>query len=222
MRGVQNILEKYDSVFEYFGVALKLTIAYQFWALWYDPQLEDAPRIYNLLSLMIFEFIMVHSGIFMAAFPKKISLFIFVPFYGIFALIFNAIMDDNTIIYIYMLVVFNRMRFAFADVPNWMHARAIIVSVAAMLIYMVLIFVSLFGILPKLGLDEEYLIVSNFASIAKTSGEFVDAPYKAISFGFIYYIALALLEGYMIKTNSGGDVEEPKPKPVKRKRRYER
>ena len=67
MRGSLNILEKYDSAFEYFGVALKLTIAYQFWTLWYNPQIEDAPLIYNLLSLMVFEFIMVHSGIFMSA-----------------------------------------------------------------------------------------------------------------------------------------------------------
>ena len=223
MRGSQNILEKYDTAFEYFGVALKLTIAYQFWTLWYDPQIEDASLIYNLLSLMTFEFIMVHSGVFMSAFPRKISLLIFVPFYGIFALIFTSIMDDYTILYIYMFVVFNRMRFAFADVPNWMRARAILISVAAMLIYMALIFVSLFGILPELGLNEEYLNASNFAYVAKTTGEFVDYPYKAISFGFLYHIALALLEGYMIiRSNSDGDIEEPKPEPIKRKRRYER
>jgi len=206
------------------GVIFKLTIAYQYWTLWYSPEIVDAPRIHNFLVLMVFEFIMVHSGVFMSAFPKKISLLIFVPFYGVFALIFTAIIDDYTILYIYMFVVLNRMRFAFANVPAWMRDRAIFTSVMALFAYILLIFVSLFGILPELGLNQEYVDASGFRSFTNSTGEFIDYPYKAISFGVLYYIVLAVIESYMIYNYKGIDDElEPEAKPkLKIRRRYRR
>jgi len=192
------------------GVIFKLTIAYQYWTLWYSPEIVDAPRIHNFLVLMVFEFIMVHSGVFMSAFPKKISLLIFVPFYGVFALIFTAIIDDYTILYIYMFVVLNRMRFAFANVPTWMRDRAIFTSVMALF--------------AELGLNQEYVDASGFRSFTNSTGEFIDYPYKAISFGVLYYIVLAVIESYMIYNYKGIDDElEPEAKPkLKIRRRYRR
>jgi len=199
LRGVATIIERYDRPFEYLGVLLKLIIVFQFWLLWYAPQPEDATRITNLATLMAFEFIMVHSGIFMALFPKKISLYVFVPFYGLFALAFTAIMDDYTVLAIYLLVIFNRMRFAFSDVPKWMRGRAIITSIMAMIFYFVLIMVSAGVPLPKFGLNETYLETVQFSSITDTEGSFIDEPHTAMAFGMFYYLVLALFEIYLIK-----------------------
>lgn len=199
MKGIAAIIERYDRPFEYLGVLLKLIIVFQFWSLWYAPQPEDVARITNLATLMAFEFIMVHSGIFMALFPKKISLYVFVPFYGLFALAFTAIMDDYTVLVIYLFVIFNRMRFAFSDVPTWMRDRAIITSIMAMIFYFVLIIASSSIPLPKLELNETYLEAVQFSSFSDTEGTFIDEPHTAMAFGIFYYLALALFEVYLIK-----------------------
>jgi hypothetical protein len=199
MKLITNIIERYDRPFEYFGVLLKLLIVFQFWTLWSAPQPEDAMRINNFATLMAFEFVMVHSGIFMSVFPKKISLYFFVPLYGLFALAFVAAIEDNTILIIYLFVVFNRMRFAFSDVPKWMRDRAIFTSVIAMIIYFLLIFVSVGIPFPELGLNQEYLETVQFASLTDTSGIFIDTPHIAMVFGVMYYLGLAIFELYLIR-----------------------
>ncbi|WGK65744.1 hypothetical protein [Croceiramulus getboli] len=193
-----KIIERYDKPFEYLSVFLKALIVYQFWMLWSQPELTDAPRIADIGSLMAFEFVMVHSGVFMAVFPKKYSLYIFLPFYGVFAWVFSLVMDDYIILIIYLLVVINRMRFAFSDVPQWMKNRSILASVVAVILYMITIFIAISGLMPKLGLDSNYLEVTQFSSLSSASGTFVDEPHTALAFGCMYYLSLAGVEILLI------------------------
>lgn len=199
MSAVNTILERYDRPFEYVGVLLKLILVFRFWMMWSSPQPEDAIHINNLATFMAFEFVMVHSGIFMSLFPRKISLYIIVPFYGLFALAFTAAIQDYTILIIYLFVVFNRMRFAFSDVPRWMRDRAIFTSVIAMMLYFVLLFVSIGVPFPELGLDKAYLDAAQFSSLTNTSGTFIDEPYSVMAFGIMYYLGLAIFELYLIR-----------------------
>jgi len=195
-----NILEKYDKPFEYGGILIKLFIAYQFFTLWTNPQLSDATKISDLAILMAFEFVMVHSGVFMAVMPRKITLYVLVPIYALFALAFNMSVSNNTILILYLMVVFNRMRYAFSDVSKAVKSRTIFISVLAAIIYFVLIFVMMFNMnsLPEYGLNANFLEASGYNAAKTSSGVFADAPHTAIAFGFIYYSILAIIEALLI------------------------
>lgn len=202
--GSLGIIERYDRQFEYAGVLFQLVIAYKYFQLWSAPQPHQAEMILSMALLMIFEFVMVHSGVFMAILPKKWSLFVFVPVYGIFALAFNMAIPNNHIILItYLLVVINRMRFAFSDVPRALRIRTIVMSVAAALVYFVLIFVVLMAsdLIPELGLTPSFLASSGYNDMQKGSGEFVDYPHLTLCFGALYYTLSALVEFKLMRTD---------------------
>lgn len=196
-----NIIEKYDRQFEYAGILMNLAIAYQFYNVWSQPDLENFETISTLASLMIFEFILVHSGVFMAVMPKKISLYILLPFYGLFALAFNTMTESNIILYIYLMVIFNRMRFAFSDVSPRLKSRAIITSIIAALLYFVLIFAVVVPMeyIPELGLTPTFLENSGYNANKTSGGIFIDTPHIAICFGFCYYCALSIAEALLIR-----------------------
>ncbi|TXE13059.1 hypothetical protein FUA26_04495 [Seonamhaeicola algicola] len=196
-----NIIEKYDKPFQYGALALNLVMAYQFFMLWYQPTPNDIEKISSYITLMLFEFVLVHSGIFMAVMPKKLSLFIFVPFYGIFALAFNSFSKDNTILILYCFVILNRMRFAFSNVPLQIKARVIFNAISSMGIYFVLIFVVLIlqSSIPFLGLTPAFLNETNFLKNIDATGEFIEKPHVTMCFGFLYYIGLSLVEVYFLR-----------------------
>ncbi|WP_298485137.1 hypothetical protein [uncultured Maribacter sp.] len=191
-----QIIEKYDRQFEYLGILINLLIAYQFYKIWSNPTINDASTVSALAALMAFEFIMVHSGVFMAVMPRKISLYVLFPVYGLFALAFNAATENNIILIAYLVVIFNRMRFAFSDVSPALKNRAILTSVLAAIIYFILIFVIMFTMnsIPELGLHEEYLEISGYNAAKTSGGVFIDTPHIAIFFGLIYYCFLVLIE----------------------------
>lgn len=155
-----------------------------------------------MATLMGFEFIMVHSAVFMAAFPRKISLFIFFPMYGLFALVFALMIDDwHIIAFTYLFAVFNRMRFAFANVPQHIKRRNMAISISAVLIYFVLMFVVGFGAdsIPAWGLTQDYLTTSGYLENLETGGILLDIPQTAMCLGLLYYTSLALIEFYIVR-----------------------
>jgi len=196
-----SIIEKYNKPFEYAGIVMYLLIAYQFLDLWLHPEQDDASRIYSMAILMGFEFVMVHSGVFMAVMPKKTSLLVLIPFYGLFAWGFTSFLGNFDIIHIYMIVVFNRMRFAFSDVSAEIKNKAIIMSIIAAIIYFILIFICVFanGVFGEQGLTEEFLKSTTYFDDLKTGGEFIERPHTALSFGVFYYCALALFSSLLLR-----------------------
>lgn len=207
-----NIIEKYDKSFLYTGVFFNLIIAWRFFMLWYYPEPNQVSQISTMAMLMAFEFIMVHSGVFMAVFPKKWSFIIFFPFYGIFALAFAASMNDWFIIPVaYLIAVFNRMRFAFADVPASIKARNVLYSVIAVLIYFILVFVVAFGVkyVPDGGLTHSFLSENYYFESLSTGGLFLDVPKTAICLGFLYYTAMAIVELLLSNYKKAGAIYIP-------------
>jgi len=190
-----DIIEKYNVPFEYAGAFMNLILAYQFYKIWTSPAISDANKIADYAVLMGFEFIMVHSGVFMAVMPKKISLYVLLPVYGLFALAMNTFVSDNSVLIIYGIVVFNRMRFAFSDVSKKIQQKAIFNSVIAVLVYFVLVFVVAFNNehIPLFGLTKEFLAEINYYENLKTGGLLLDEPQTAFSLGFLYYTILALM-----------------------------
>lgn len=189
-------LEKYENVFNYVGVLLNLLMAFPFLSLWISPHTSDVERIYSYAVLIGFEFIMVHSGVFMAAVPARISLFIFFPIYGLFALIFNMMVNDNFILYTYLLVVFNRLRYAFFDVTKDVRMKLLIKSGVAAFFYFILLVVGVLcsSSIPTLGLSNNFLQQSNYDHTKLHGGILLDKPYVAMFIGSVYYIILAIIE----------------------------
>jgi hypothetical protein len=204
---------KFLALFEYLDIAFTLFLSYQFFRLWFSPNIEDAAMIYSFAILMGFEFIMVHSGVFMSVSPFKISLLIFFPIYGLFALTFNTLIDNDTVLWLYLIVVFNRMRFAFFNTNDTERAKTIMFSVGAVSLYFVLtFFVCLVSwILPDFGLNAKFLEASNYESLKRVGGLFTDTPKTAMCLGGFYYLLLSLLSFAI----SRSDIETPATKPKK-------
>ncbi len=199
-----KIIERYDRPFEYGGVLMSLVLAFKYLSLWLSPEANQVSIIYSFATLMAFEFIMVHSGVFMAVMPKKVTLFLLLPLYGLFALAFNySIPDGNSILYIYFFVVFNRMRFAFSDVPKHIRIRAVLMSVFSVLIYFVLVMiVAIFSdSIPEFGLNSNFLESSGYNDHKTSGGLFTDLPHTAICLGFTYYTLIGLIQLYLLHKN---------------------
>jgi hypothetical protein len=206
-----NINFTKNSPFSFVEYGFQAYYATVFLMVWMHPEQHPVSLINDLAILMAFEFIMVHSGVFMAVMPKKLSLFVFFPMYGLFALAFHHSVIDTNILYIYLLTVLNRMRFAFSDVSLEVRAVEIGKSVAKAMLYFFLIFVVCFGneLIPKFGLTNEFLEKSNYFDTIKSSGLFMEKPYVPICMGFIYYSLPVLYFIYRIIKKIGNRNNDP-------------
>lgn len=190
-----SIFEKLEPSFGFVDFIMMAFMSYQYFKLWMMPGIGDAEKIFQMAGLMGFEFIMVHSGVFMAVMPRKLSLFLFVPVYGLFAWAFNSIIGGgNLVVYIYMFAVFNRMRFAFFNVDENLKNKQVGRSALAAMIYFFLLFGVAFGssVLPEFGLNDANLTRIGYDEAKTHGGLLLDEPQTAICAGAIYYLLLAL------------------------------
>lgn len=200
-----NIIEKYNRQFEYAGILMTLLIAFQFYRIWQNPVLGDTPKIITMGILIIFESIMVHSGLLMSGLPKKVSLYGLIPFYGLFALVFSAAAQDPIILIIYLLVVFNRMRFAFSDVSKVLKRKNFRKSILVAFAYFGLLFFVVFGTehIPTWGMTVNTLKEIGYPGDSQAAELLFDNPHVAIGFGFTYYCLLAIIEAVSLGPRFG-------------------
>lgn len=160
------------------------------------PGPTDGIIILTFGIMMGFEFILAHSGVFMAALPRRISLMLLVPLYGLIALAMNNIVPGNAVLWLYMVVIFTRMRFAFSKPSPEANKANVLFSVAAVITYFILIFTFAFSsnLLPQFGITETYLQSIEYAELHDSKGLFVDAPGVALSMGVVYFMLLAVYE----------------------------
>jgi hypothetical protein len=166
---------------------------------WKNP--EDHIALLNDLSVLIlFEFVMVHSGTFMILMPKKWSILLLIPFYGAFAYYFNKATIDSSILLAYMITVINRMRFAFSDVPNKILGQEILKAFGRVGFYFVLLFTVLIGnnLVPKLGFSTVFLKSNTFLNGIPDKGIFLASPKESMCLGFLYYSIPVIL--FIFKT----------------------
>ena len=180
---------KRNSPFSFIEYGFQAYYAYVFLMVWMHPELHPVSLINDLAILMAFEFIMVHSGVFMAVMPKKWSLFVFFPLYATFAYAFNESVVNTNILYIYLLTVLNRMRFAFSNVSEKVRIAQMGKSALKAIFYFFLILAVCIAnnIIPPFGLTEEFLENSGYFQTVKSSGLFIEKPFVPICMGFIYY-----------------------------------
>lgn len=161
-----------------------------------SPGPDDGPIILTFGMMMGFEFILVHSGVFMAVMPRWLSLSVFFPLYGVFALAMNSMIPGNAILWLYLSVTLTRMRFAFSKPSPEAKNVNIMFSVAAVTTYFILIFIFAFssGILPKFGITESYLQSVGYSDLHDSGGIFIDLPHVPLAMGVVYFTALAFYE----------------------------
>jgi hypothetical protein len=186
---LDNINFHKNSPFSFIEYGFYTYYATIFLMVWIHPEQYNVSLINDLAVLIAFEFIMVHSGVFMAVMPKRYSIFVFFPMYGLFAYSFNNSVIDTNIFYIYLLVVLNRMRFAFSNVSSEVRVNEIAKSVFRVILYCVLLVIVGLGneFVPKLGLTPEFLEKVHYLDKIKSSGLIMERPYIAMCMGFLYY-----------------------------------
>jgi hypothetical protein len=163
-------------------------LLYQYLHLWFS--INPDPIIVETLAVLIcFEFIMVHSAVFMAVFQKKLSILFFVLVYALFAYEFNKMLplQDNKIMIAYFTVVL-QMRFAFYNISEKQHDKLLGFSGLAAIIYILSIgFCIVFSnFLPKLICTNAFLNENNFHH----NGFDLSKHSTLITTGSIYYSLL--------------------------------
>jgi hypothetical protein len=201
MNKVIQIISKI-SIFSLVGVGLNVCLAYTFLMYWTYPQVADIEAIFGLIVLVFFEFVLVHSGVFMSAFGRSWKAWLFlIFFYGVFALAFNAIVNDNQILILYGAVVLNRMLSKILNREKTDNEKELSMSVGYAMIYIVLIVITVFGsgYIPQFGLTENFLEAANYNNIrGGFSGELTDMPHAIMCFGVLYYLAQMLVDVILI------------------------
>jgi len=185
------------SIFSLFGVIMNGCLAYLFLSLWLYPQPSDIDLIYSLTILILFEFVLVHSGVFMSALGRSwIGWLLFIFIYGIFAFAFNTFISGNQIIILYGAVVLNRMLQGIlnrkgADKEQGLMMAAIYAITWFGLLIMVVVGSSY---VPRYGLTEEFVQSTNYTTINQAGGDFQGDPHIFMCFGLLYYLMLMFIE----------------------------
>ncbi|OAT49126.1 hypothetical protein [Providencia heimbachae] len=183
-----NILRTFSKLINYgfslFYVGFILSV-------WFYPEYYNAEIIYNLTIILIFEFILVHSGVFMAVIQNKLALAGFALFYGIFALAINTSVlgDAPIILYLYSATVINRMVFGLTSRTPQERQENMLYSALMALNFMFCIFAALIlsFMVPYGGLTPSYLSSISYFDVMSSGGEFPEKPHVAFAFGVMYF-----------------------------------
>ncbi|WP_371395648.1 hypothetical protein [Fretibacter rubidus] len=171
-------------------------LVFELLRLWTHPTDADALRVLTLAVMMAMEFIMAHSGVFMAAMSRSKAMIILIPFYGLFAWGFSSYVPGNDMMWLYFGVVAMRMRFAFSNPTEDQVGRNIGLSAVVVMTYFVLIFIFAFNAdnIPLFGLTPEYLTASGYHDLHDSGGIFIDQPNVALAMGVVYFTLIAIWE----------------------------
>lgn len=178
-------------------------------SVWFFPEYYTVEIIYNLTLILIFEFILVHSGVFMAVFRDWRILMLFAFLYGLFALAINmAVLGDSPLIlYLYSATVANRMLFGISSRTEQERGENMGYSALMALNFMFCIFfvIILSFLVPYGGLTPEYLRSIDYYSSISSGGEFPEKPHVAFAFGVLYFgmpLFIACLMHFLCKGHS--------------------
>ncbi|MFB9997260.1 hypothetical protein [Providencia rustigianii] len=173
-------------------------------SVWFFPENYSVEIIYNLTLILIFEFILVHSGVFMSVFQNIKVLLGFALFYGVFALAINAAVlgDSPVILYLYSATVINRMLFGITSRTDSERQENLLYSALMAVNFMFSIFFTMFlsWLVPYGGLTPEYLESIHYLNSIGSGGEFPEKPHVAFAFGVLYFslpVVLPALFGWI-------------------------
>lgn len=202
MKKLSEFFVRYDLPFEYFQAFNYLISIFICCKFWLFPDLSNAHFLTNSIHLFVTEFLLVHSGVFMAVFARSKKIIVVIIIYGFLIFDLAKSFGDNYFFYLYLLIVLLRMRSAFSGFNPLIFFKNIMMSVAGILFFMIagISMAILENYIPVLGLREDYLNNSGFRWENKDSGGMiVDKPYLIMYFWIVYFTLWFFLEIYLIR-----------------------
>lgn len=170
-----------------------VALALQFLVMWIDPGVIGAEYLSLYVGLMVAEFIVIHSSVFLGnvmlgggtAIGKTKAIVLLTFFYSLFFLGISLAVGVWYFLFGFWLLIANRLLGVWLGQAPTGEERALIQRGWAVttVTYLLGVFVTLMLPVPELG------ITSSVASSHGLSGEgvWVDEPHRAIAFGFLYY-----------------------------------
>jgi small-conductance mechanosensitive channel len=193
-------VSRWSVIFDCVSIVLYALLAFRYFQLWAFAGPEDARAVSLFGMLILFEFIMMHAGLMMLAFPLKVM----IPFYGVFVWAFTHTVEEGgmQMVYLYLGLVVNRALIAFQarieskkkkkrEQKQELHPAAQSALLALLSYIFALILLWIFSSrLPALALDESYL-----------SQHEMDLPFEPkylMFFGVAYYVQLVFWESLLL------------------------
>lgn len=183
------------------GIMLNLILIGFLGYWWCYPEKTDIENIEFFTVLMSMEFFMAHSGVLMAIFSPFTAMLFILPLYGFMViLMFGDSLYGSEILWIYLLVVANRILTSFNqryDVENRMMAGSSSAFAALwFLASMAIVAMLPESFIPDFGLSSEKLVQMNYEE--GVSGIFSKSPKLAFMFGMIYFAGFVLWDLLLI------------------------
>lgn len=196
-----NIVERYDKQIRYSSVINYFVLSVQYALLWITAKQAGPETIKSYCAIVAFEFILVHSGIFMFGFAKlKFTLPIFLLFYGLFAYVINKSLTTNGLIISYMLIMLQRIRTIFFSTSNVVFNRFVYsFKVAIIYVSLMVFLVVIKDYIPGFGMSGPVTISDN-NMVTKIQ------PHILLTFGTFYFLILAYLEYRALKKQHSGKI----------------
>ena len=185
------------SVFSFIGLIFNIILIYKFLSLWISPQVGDVEMIFNLIVLLIFEFFMIHTRLFMSIVGRSLMDWLYgTVFFGAFVLMFNSLVKGNLILIIYAAMIVNRMLPRILNSEKADRKQELNIAMSNFMIYFGLVFIvaicSYF--IPLFGLTEDFLEAANYKAEVDWKFELIDMPHLSMCFGILYYLTLTVVE----------------------------
>jgi hypothetical protein len=191
-------------------------LAWTLLQVWVDPlSVADGAWVRTGMTLMLMEFLAVHSGMFMGGLAasaespwKRYSLFMgLLLFYFVFAIAFAASSNSTEAYITFMILMIGRY---VTVVLSSRESRTQFAerSGIAVAVYMIAVFGSFFLPLPELGLTQD-MVELTFPDHG--GGEWERNPHIPIAAGVFYFSVLALFEIRLIWKAPGQKPTKPSP-----------
>jgi len=185
------------SVFSLIGLLFNIFMTYKFLSLWIHPQLGDIEMIKNLIILMLFEFFMIHAGLFMSTIAGQSwkDWLYGVLFFGLSAVAYNSVVSNNFILIIYCSMVLNRTLSGILKREETNVKKELSIAAFYTMIYIGLLIVIAFcsPFIPKFGLTNDFLKAEHYI-IIKSNDDLLSVPHVAMCFGAMYYLIFTFVE----------------------------
>lgn len=192
-------LEKHHTQIEFTSLMSYAVIIGRSFFLWYNPGPDSLNAIVSNSLLIISEFVLVHSGLFMFTWGriKPIFYFLVIFYLGLISVYYMA-SKDMTIFVSYCVIIVNRCRFLFYSQNEYLKASILKFSLFSAMIFL-LITIPLFTFLspqiPELGVSQEFLKSIRYYQFVKgSSGVLVDKPQLGLVWNILYFSSLIVLD----------------------------
>ena len=185
------------SIFSFISLLFNIIMLCKFLSLWMFPQEGDIELIINLIVLLIFEFFMIHSRLFINIIVGRSWVWLKgVLFFGSFVGVYYSVVSDNFILIIYCSMVLNRTLSGILNREKTNIEKEFDIANIYTGMYIVLLVgvaVVCSSVIPTFGLTIDFLNAENHILRKADYGPFY-MPHVAMCFGFLYYLILAFIE----------------------------